>query len=232
MELHFLQLHCIFLSNSFAFAILSGVFVSSFAVLLIDIYDYHNKKPFFEQLLWVNYANLYGQFLSAQYNIKRALNNPQQLYLQILRQQIPTLKSIIGTIQTIDYATIFNYCERNPLVLMHKDFIQSKAPIISSIIDDFIYLELAVNTDKMKQLELQLNNSNVIEKQLTNETLIKLEHQIPVVLKALDDVLVTCERHKPKQFSWQKTKTQLISFQTNFNFQEIEDFLKEDIKTL
>lgn len=232
MEMHFLQLHCRFLSNSFAFALLSGVFVSSFVVLLVDIYEYLNKKKYLEQILWINYGNLYGQFLSAQYNIKRALNNKQELYPQLLRQQTPVLKSLLATIQAIDYTIFFNHCRRNIFELMHKNFIQSKIPVITSIVDSFINLELAINTDKIKQLEKQINKSDILEKQLTHETITKIEHQLPIVLKVIDDVLVVMENYDSKRFHWQEIKTKMISFQENYNPQEIEDFLKEDIKTL
>ena len=232
MELHFLQLHCRFLFYCFAFALLSGVFVSSFVVLLVDIYEYLNKKKYLEQILWINYGNLYGQFLSAQYNIKRALNNKQELYPQLLHQQTPVLKSLLATIQTIDYTILFHHCKRNLLELMHKNFIQSKIPVITSIVDSFINLELAINTDKIKQLEKQINKSDIVEKQLTYETLIKIEHQLPIVLKVIDDVLVVMENYDSKRFHWQDTKTKMITFQENYCPQEIEDFLKEDIKTL
>ena len=232
MELHFLQLHYSFLSNSFVFAIFSGVFVSSFVVLLVDIYEYLNKKKYLEQILWINYGNLYGQFLSAQYNIKRALNTPQQLYPHMLRQQMPALKSILATIQTIDYTIIFNYCHRNLLEPMHKNFIQMKLPVISSIVDSFVNFELAINTDNIKQLKKQINNSDVVEKPLTHETLIKIEHQLSIVLKTIDDVLAVLEKYDSKRFRWQDTKTKLISFQENYCPQKIEDFLKEDLKTL
>ena len=232
MELYFVRLHSVWLSNDYALTMFSGIFVSSFVVLILDIYDYCNQKYYVEQSVFGQYATLYGQFLVAQYNIKRILRNPQQFSPLVLRQQMPILKSLLNTIQTIDYALLFHRSHRHPMETMHKDFVISKVNKISAIVDGFVNLELAANGDEITLLKQNALGVNIAEMPQTHETLIKIEHQILIILNAIDQVLRVCENTFPKRFYWKKIKQDLIAYEENFVSADIKDFLKEDLQFL
>lgn len=231
-EMHFVRFHSMLVSNDFAFTISSGIFVSIFVVFLCKLYEYINQKYTFQQILWQYYSTLYGQFLIAQYNLQRIIENKQKFFPQVLSQQRPILKSLLFTIQSIDYHTFSIPCHHNYLEEAHNKFQLSTSSIISTIVDNFLYLEIAAHTDEINLLQKYEKISEISKQQLTHDTLLKMQNQIAVILRSIDEILNIFENINSKRFPWKTIKTNIIQYEEQFTSTSIDDFLKKTIITL
>ena len=78
MEIGFINLGSDVISNSFLFAVFSGIFASIWVVLICDLHKYFDTKKRVENLLYMQFVFLYGQLLLIRNNIGRSLHNPTE----------------------------------------------------------------------------------------------------------------------------------------------------------
>ena len=106
MEIGFINIGSNLISNSFLFAVFSGIFASILVVLICDLHKYFDTKKRVENLLFVQLAYLYGQLLLIRNNIGRSLHNPtESLDHKLLQFSTSNASAFLNNIKGIEYCT-------------------------------------------------------------------------------------------------------------------------------
>ena len=225
IEVGFIELSTLWLSNNFALTVLGGAFASMLVVLLCEIQKYHEIKRKTEKDI-INYslAELIRLGL-LQKQIGELLVKPDGLVPKgILSFATESLKEEINALLKIEHCT---FRSRNKLQEKLSNFCNQTAREIQEYIIYENYLTIAINTDQVNYfMEHGVEGRITAGSPLTNSILRKyqsmIDSYIPAVSAFSQFAASECKKHI-KQYITEE----LQQDKKRFTFFDFEEFLKK-----
>ena len=225
IENHFVVINSKWISNSFLFTIVGGIFASLIVVILCEFIRYRQMKYATEITLITYLASLYSQFLIIQSNCKRALASHDAIADNLIQSACDNATMTVDLVNGIDYTP---FCNNKTKAVITK-FKTEKQRTIKEILTSFFFYRIAYGEDKMilmKRGKREIITSNCPN---VNNALHKIVNQTSTVLSYLDTIITDLDNELGKKYDWKNRKQAVNSYQKNYTSQNLNDYLKEDI---
>lgn len=202
---HFLKLNTPYISNSFCFAILSGILTGVIVALAAEIRQYLLHKRQSRQSLYTIASNLYALISVQKASIKYYINNPCSTIPENIGgdyAQQPIL-SRISQIPSIDYSTF----SKKDIIRLALGSFTGKIAMIEQATRNLISLQVAHNRTQISFLESNDTQSKVSAASTLMLNALYKEHN------ALNDCLIELanfcsafEKYDGESFQWTQGK--------------------------
>lgn len=224
MEIGFVNIGSDVISNSFLFAVFSGIFASTLVVFICDLHKYFDTKKRVENLLYMQFAFLYGQLLLIRNNIGRSLHNPNKpLVHKLLQFSTSNAATFLNNIKGIEYCTFGgeSSIERNLLL-----FINDGAVKIEGFLTDCGILDIAIHEDAIKCV--QCGNPNPVitsSSEKSHEVLVILNKQVEGYINEVDSVLININTECKNRFNWVQHRNIMSQNVLHSKFDGVDEFI-------
>lgn len=228
MEVGYVILKSEWISNNLLFAIFSGAFASGLVVVLSEIRQYLINKKSTQDILFSQFATLYGQLLIMQNNMKRSLEQREEIITNSLLEQSSSISRMcIENISNVDYTT---FCPQKNLQKMIQRFRLRYKPEFISYLNNCGYLKVAIVEDQMFNMKTLGHQGTITSKSLnTGKTIIKLQKDIQPLLIIINQCLEILDNSVSNRYDWASVKNNMQAYHNNYTFISLDDFLsKED----
>lgn len=228
MEVGYVILNSEWISNNLLFSIFSGAFASGLVVLLSEIRQYLINKKNIQDILFSQFATLYGQLLIMQNNMKRSLEYRDEIITNTLLEQSSSISRMcIENISNVDYTT---FCPQKKIQKMIQDFRLKYKPEFISYLNNCGYLKVAIVEDQMFNVKTLGHQGTITSKSLnTGKTIIKLQKGIQPLLIIINQCLEILDNSVSNRYNWSSVKNNMQVYHNNYTFISLDNFLsKED----
>lgn len=226
MENHFIGCKSKLISNEFLFAIVCGIFASLFVVIVCEYIKYRQIKLSVENAIFMNFGNLYGQFLIIRGNCQRALNGNEVVSDNLIQSICDNSMALTDSIWGLDYC-VFQKNNKIEYILAH--FRLKKHLLIKNVLNEFTFLRIAIREDS-KQL-LLAGERDVVTANCpkVNETLHRIVDQSTTIIVYLDQELSRINDELKNRYNWSTVKKILNDYQTNYTGQSLDIYLQKEL---
>ena len=226
MEIGFLNLNLIWLSNNFALTVFGGVFTGFFVMLLCEIQRYQHIKKETEQLLFTHTGIIYAQLRVIQVALENLCKDPNEAVTEILLNgPVNILKSEAGDVGNLDFEA---FKSKDQVHHAHLKFQRWLLEDYTRFVNNCIYLHIAINTDKIENLKSMGREGNITSvSPHTGKTIKKLLAQIAPIIQYVDEYISILDSACNGRFSWPLRKA---SVEQAFTLKEVSlsDFLGKE----
>ena len=204
-QFHFVKLNSPFISNSFCFAILSGVLTGVIVALTVEVRQYLLHKRQARNALYVIASELYALISVQKASLKYYINNqnisiPKNVGGDYAQQPILVQAS---QFRSIDYAT---FSRKDDVLLALRSF-RKQIDMIESTARNLVNLQIARNQTQIAFLEQYDNKSKVTAASPVMLNALYEEHNALKDCLATIDVFCTAfEKLDSERFSWKQGK--------------------------
>lgn len=205
IEFHFVALDTPFISNSFCFAILSGILTGVIVAIATEIRQYLLHKRQVRNSLYVIVSELYALISVQKASIKYYINHqdipiPENIGGDYAQQLIITR---VSQFRAIDYAT---FSKKDDVRIALKSF-RKQIDMIERATRNLTNLQIARNKTQISFLEHYDNKSNVTA---ASPLMLNALHEENNVLKdcliSIDGFCSVFEKIDSERFSWKQGK--------------------------
>lgn len=227
IEIGFINIGSEAISNSFLFAVLSGIFASTLVVLICDLHKYFDTKNRVENLLYMQFAFLYGQLLLIRNNIGRSLHNPTEpLVNKLLQFSTSNAATSLNNIKGIEYCTFGgeSSIERNLQL-----FINDGAVKLESFLINCGILDIAIHEDTIKYM--QYGNPNPVitsASEKSHKVLVILEKQVEGYINEVDAILIDINEKCKNRFNWIQRRNIMSQNILYSKFEGVDEFIAKN----
>lgn len=226
MEMWFININSHAISNSFLFALFSGIFASTLVVLICELNKYYDTKKKVENSLYIQFAFLYVQLLIIRNNTAKMLQNPNERLAQNLLQ-IPTSNSnaSLNAIRNLEYCT---FRGKSPIELVLKSFIGNGDIKLEDFLTNCKFLEIAINEDKIEFMKGG-NFSPIITSasDKTHKVLSILNKNVEGFINEIDSLIIKIDNACDNRFIWVERRNAMSQNVLYSKFGEIDDFISK-----
>lgn len=224
IENKFFILDTFWLSNDFFFAIAGGSFASLLVILVCELQKYFLLKRQTEDCIYNQLFALYSQITIIHYNTERQLNDtnisvPYNLIEEVANRGQLCLNNLVS----IDYTIFDKYNTIKGILNLYSG---NNGMCIRSFLQDSVFLKIAINEDKMEMLRRGRDEIVTSSSPKTNLTLKKIFDDSSAVLTLIENSLDTIDKECKKRYHWNDVKRNMISYEENFVFADLDSFLK------
>ena len=204
-QLYFIKVNSLFISNSFCFAILSGILTGVIVALAAEIRQYLLHKREAVNALYTIASELYALISVQKASIKYYINNmtvsvPENIGGEFAQQPILFRSS---QLKAIDYAP---FSKKDDIWLALKDFVKQLGRIDSAA-RDLVDLQIEYNQTKMSFYEKHDNQSKVTAE---SSIMLNVLHEKHCAMKdclvILSEFCSKFEKIDSKRFNWKNGK--------------------------
>ena len=226
MEIGFISIDSAIVSNSFLFAVFSGIFVSTLVVLIGELYKYHDTKERIENSLYMQFAFLYGQLLIIRNNIGRMLQEPtEQLPQNMLQFSVSNSTFFLNNLKGLEYCT-FN--GKSLIELTLQSFIGDGVLRLEGFLIDCSVLDIAINEDRIECLQRGIPNPVITSaSKKSHEVLIILNKQVEGYINEIDSVLIDIDKACNNRFTWIKRRNATSQYISYSKFSGVDEFISK-----
>jgi len=151
LNIKYLWFEIKYIPNDFLMAIFSGIFGSTLVVLICEIQKYLLAKKQSEYILYSCMTEVLARFMTMRTSLRLLIENPQDLVNQGLFNEFKQrMEYQFNIFYNADYTT---WCKKQKLFLATNNFISYSSDKIMKLIDDCIYLDVALYNERIKQLQ-------------------------------------------------------------------------------
>ena len=226
MEMWFININSHAISNSFLFALFSGIFASTLVVLICELNKYYDTKKKVENSLYIQFAFLYVQLLIIRNNTAKMLQNPNERLAQNLLQ-IPTSNSnaSLNAIRNLEYCT---FRGKSSIELALKSFIGNGNIKLEDFLTNCKFLEIAINEDKIEFMKGG-NFSPIITSasDKTHKVLSILNKNVEGFINEIDSLIIKIDNACNNRFIWVERRNAMSQNVLYSKFGEIDDFISK-----
>ena len=204
-QFYFIKVNSIFISNSFCFAILSGILTGVIVALAAEIRQYLLHKYEAAKALYTIASELYALISVQKASIKYYINNmhasvPENIGGEFARQPILVRSA---QLKTIDYVP---YSKKDDIRLALKGLMR-QLDMIESTARNLVDLQIAYNQTKISFYEKNDNQSKVTaESSIMLNALHKKNSSMKECLDVLNNFCSEFEKIDSKHFKWTSGK--------------------------
>ena len=205
VQFGFIRANSLFISNSFCFAILSGILTGVVVALAAEIRQYLLHKRDAINVLYSIASELYALISVQKASIKYYINNinasiPENIGGDFERQPILVRSS---QLKTIDYVP---YSKKDDIRLALKEFLK-QLDMIECAARNLVDLQIAYNQTKISFYEKNDNQSKVTAESSIMLNALKEKHGVmKECLEVLNGFCSEFEKTDSKHFKWKSGK--------------------------
>ncbi len=212
------------LSNNFLLVIFSGMFASMMVVLICEIQKYFLSKSETETILYNCCLEILAGFITSKSTLLFLKENQEQIVTKGLLQDVYNhIKKSINSYFDIDYIT---YSTKNKLYVQNQNFAIFLNQQVRPISYDFVYLDMAVNEQKIENLQQGIPENNVFAKgnllKVINILLDKFEICINGVFEFMKKIDYS------GRFKCEERYKNIQEDKDFYNFPNVKEFIKEN----
>ena len=223
IENSFFNLNTTWLSNSFLFALLSGSFASLIVILVCEIQKYYLLKTETGNMIFNQLLALYMQITIIYYNAKRTLNDSKNPVAANLFDSPSNIgKSILNTINTIDYTPLIN----NNCAKTVCKFKIDNALKIGAFLNNLSFYKMALSYDKIELIKNILPEVVTSDLQSTHAVLKKIQQDSNTILIYLEELLDAFDKECNNRFNWKDVKKNIIRYEEEHVLLNLYDYLQ------
>lgn len=224
IELGFISFGGKLMSNSFLFAVFSGVFASSVVVLICELYKYFDTKKRIENLLYMQLAFLHGQLLMIRNSTGHVLQNPNEpLTHNLLQIPLANSSATLNNIKNVEYCSLK---KKSKIEQVLNTFIHDGAIRLESFLIDCGLLDIAIREDKISYM-LQGNHSPIITStsEKSHEVLVILNRFVDGHINKVDSILIDIDSNCNGRYQWVERRN-IISENIQYSkFGGVDEFI-------
>ena len=238
MEIFVVQLNSVLVSNNLLLALLTGAFTGIIAVLIEKIYLYRVHKNTLREWLYGQACMLYAEIYYWHCNIEELQDDKTKaIPPNLFSNKINMVTGILLNIVYTDYAVLFG---TDNLLLEHTTFKTSDWIKIKRILDEHIYLDIALKTAELKCLN---NKAECLENQLATgiseeiynvkkdyslvyATLKAYNTKLKNVVTRLDEYIVALQKDNPRKYDWERDKKRVHSGYIGIYTCSLDEFIR------
>lgn len=223
-ENKWLVLNTPWLSNSFAFAVTGGSFVSLIVILVCEFQKYFFVKHQIEDYTYSQLFALYSQITIIHYNTKRQLNEldtpvPLNLIDDISNRGLLCLNNL----NTIDFVT---FRTKNVIKDILNQYNGKNGMDIRSFLQYSAFLKIAINEDKIAKLKQGRDGPITSKSPKAQRVLKKINIDSSVILTYIEKSIEQIDKECKYRYHWKDVKRNIISSEENYVTIDLADFLK------
>lgn len=212
------------LSNSFAFAILSGSFASSLVVLACELQRYQSIKHQTEDYIFGQLLFLYVQVTIIHYNTMRQLNDiSSPVPCNLIDEVANKGKMYLTNLASIEYIT---FCKHNSIEEQLIQYRGYSGTRIQLFLQNSVFLKMAITEDKIAMLKQGCDVLITSNMPKTHKTLKKILDDSSVFLSFIEKSLDIIDKECKKRYHWGELKKNIISCEENFVSVSLDDVFK------
>lgn len=214
------------LSNSFLLTIFGGAFASMLVVLICEIQKYWQSKKEIESAIFFHLSFVYGQLYIIQYNLNNQLKNKnQQVYEHLIKGNLINVQQSVNIITSLGYVT---FSRKNKLFRKYEELCKWLTGDLSEFIREGAYLEMAINTDQINNLQA-FQNSGIItaNSPYTGKVLTKLNQRVRAIIDIVSSYIESIDESCKHQFNWELKKASIEKV-TDIEFGDLGTYIHEE----
>lgn len=225
IELGFISISSPLISNNFVLMVFGGAFASMFVVLICELQKYFELKKKTQDDIFRHTARAYIQLILLKSQIQQGLSNPDELIPKgILDTPTTFLKEELSVIASIEYKTYSGKCNSETSFIT---FCNTTARNLSSFTIYINYLTIAINTDKINNLSVGIEDGITSASPNTNRALKKLQILLEPLISQTDAFLQLFDEQCGKRFNWDIRKNTMQIGCQNPEFISFDDFIED-----
>lgn len=227
MEIGFINIGSNLISNSFLFAVFSGIFASILVVLICDLHKYFDTKKRVENLLFVQLAYLYGQLLLIRNNIGRSLHNPtESLDHKLLQFSTSNASAFLNNIKGIEYCT---YGGKSSIERILQLFINDEAVKLEGFLINCGILDIAIHEDAIKYMQCGKPNPVITSaSEKSHKVLVILNKQVEGYINEVDSILINIDIGCNNRFNWIQRRNIMSQNVLYSKFDGVDEFIAKN----
>ena len=224
IEKHIIVLHSDWISNNLAFTLSSSIFASVILLLLNEFRQYKIAKRRNQDILFSQMGFLYGQALIMQNNMRRCVENSEEIVSDILLDQSVFLcRQSLSNIENIDYETFVIKDKVCQVILA----IRKDKTLLETFFTECIHLKMAINEDRLYNLQTTGNYGNITaESPKTRQVLLILQKKLLPMLVEINSLLEEFDKSVGGRYRWSTIRDDMQLYENGYTPSSLSDFLQ------
>lgn len=226
IEKHIIVLRSDWISNNLAFTLSSSIFASVILLLLNEFRQYKIAKRRNQDILFSQMGFLYGQFLIMQNNMRRCIENTEEIVPDILLDQSVFLcRQSFGSIENLDYEP---FTEKDKVGQVILSIIKDKT-LLETFFTECIHLKMAINEDRLYNLQTTGNYGNITaESPKTRQVLLILQKKLLPLLVEINRLLEEFDKSVGERYRWSTIRDNIQLYENSYKPSSLADFLQNE----
>ncbi len=211
--------------NDFLLVCFSGIFASSFVVLLCEIRSYKTNKVKAEDELYDYCVEILARFISAKTALQSVNKNKKMIISKGLLNDLQ--QHVAVTLDKYFQVDFITYNKRNSLYNEHLKFKGVLIKDVQQALRDCAYLDIAINEAQISNLSMGITANNV-----TTENL-KVSETINALINEFDSIISKISSFAEKidyscSFNFKERFSGILEGQDKYKAETYEEFLKRN----
>lgn len=226
-EIGFINIGSDFISNNFLFTVFGGVFASTLVVLICELHKYFDTKRRMVNMLYMQFAFIYGQLLIIRNNIGRSLQNPNEpLTDKMLQFSISNSLTSLNNIRNIEYCS---FRGQSRIERGMYSFMVDGALRLESFLIDCGVLDIAISEDKIWFMQKGISNPVITSiSQKSHEVLVILNKQVDGCINDIDSMLIEIDKACNDRFKWIERRNAISKNILYSKFAGVDEFIMKN----
>ena len=214
------------ISNNLAFTLSSSIFASVILLLLNEFQQYKITKRKNQDILFSQMGFLYGQLLIMQNNMRRCIENTEEIVPDILLEQSVFLcRQSFVSIEHLDYETFTKKDKVGQVIL---SIIKDKT-LLETFFTECIHLKMAINEDRLYNLQTTGNCGNITAESLkTRQVLLILQKKLLPLLVEINRLLEKFDKSVGGRYRWSTIRDNIQLYENSYKPSSLADFLQNE----
>lgn len=214
-ELVFCSANSAWISNEFLLSCLTGIFASFMVLIATEVYKFFQIQESVERWLFIQMVTLYGQLHIAETSIQNLLSSKEIIPANLLHCLSNTIKQLTPAMRATDYNPLVKTKKTKTIIKIINRLHSAQLGNLEALANDCIYLEIAINTDKIKEHEKGIFSPVItFASPNTNRTLITLLKEIQNVKSQITIDITKLNAACSDRFHWSEVSSQISSTPT------------------
>lgn len=227
-ELGLLCLNSPYISNNFVFSIFGGVFASIFVMLACEIRKYIDLKKSVRNVIYTQFAFMYGKLRMIHDNIDFYLDTPTEIVpSNLLHSSIDNIESCIINLNNLDYTLL---CRKDKISNVIENFKLKGQQVLNEYLTDCINLNIALNTDFITNLNNKKPSSVTSASPKTKVVLQILKISVIPIMDYVDNCLQCIDFQCKNKYAWNNIKNNIDRNIKQHRYIGLNEFIKSKSK--
>lgn len=219
-ELGLLCLNSPYISNNFVFSIFGGVFASIVVMLACEIRKYIDLKINIRNMIYSQFAFMYGQLRITYDNINFYLDTPSEIVpSNLFHFSIENIKNSINNLNNLDYTLLYR---KDKISNVIEDFKLNKQQILNEYLTDCINFDIALRTDSINNKSARVTSASP----KTKVVLQILKASEKTMMEYIDNYLQSIDSQCKNKYEWNNTKNDIDGNMEQHRYMGLDDFIK------
>ena len=214
IEVSFIELNTVWISNNLALTVFGGAFASMLVVLICEVQKYITEKASVEEYIFYHALYLYTALFFMQQNIHDYQNNTEAIVPDILLdERSMMIQSEVFTLQSVDYVP---FIKKGSMLAVHQEFCKETVPNIQPIMMGRNAVRIAICNTKIRHLQQNLSGKVVTSASEPMKTVLSNQlEKVSKALKKVNEYMENIDKYCKYRFGWENQREQIHSNYVN-----------------